>query len=111
VAIRAISTEGGSTRGNFTHRTVLDGREYLLKFRWNGRAGKWYLSLYDQDESPIYEGIKLVVNFPLLGARVVDERRPPGELMALDPSSDRDPGLYDLGTRVILQYIDAENIG
>jgi len=111
MAVRAISTETDSTRGNYTQRTVLDGREYLLRLRWNERSEKWYLSIYDQDESPIYEGIKVVVNFPLLGARIVDERRPPGELMALDPSSDRDPGLYDLGSRVVLCYVDAADIG
>lgn len=109
--IRRISTEGDTTRGSYTQRTVLDGREYLLRFRWNQRAAKWYLSIYDQNEIPIYEGIKIVTNFPLLGYRIVDARRPPGEIIAVDVTSDRDPGLYDLGSRVVLMYVDAADFG
>jgi hypothetical protein len=106
MASRIISNES-DTRGNYTQRTVLDGREYVLRFRWNQRAAKWYLSLFDQDESPIYVGVKLVINFPLFGPRLVDDRAPPGELLAIDTeATGADPGLHDLGGRIKIVYID-----
>lgn len=94
----------------FTQRTLLDGRAYILDFRWNERESAWYLSLLDEHEDPILYGIKLVLNWPLL-RRVVDPRRPPGSLMCVDPSGNDDsPGLQELGTRVELIYLDAEEI-
>lgn len=99
------------TRGNYSQRTVLDGREYLLLFRWNQREGRWYLTISDQDGAPIVSGVKIVVNFPLITNRIVDARRPPGEIFATDTTgADIDPGLDDLGSRVVLIYIDAADI-
>lgn len=110
MAYREISVEP-ETRGNFSQRTILDGREYVLTFRWNQREAKWYLSIADTNEAPIVQGVKIVINFPLLTNRIVDERRPPGEIFAVDPSGEeRDPGLYDLGARVRLLYIEAADI-
>lgn len=93
--------------------TNLDGRDYVLRFLYNTREDRWYLYLYDQDESPIVGGIKIVAEIDLL-QRVTDPRRPPGILIARDlTASDdapkiesEDPGLNDLGQdgRVKLLY-------
>ena len=110
MATLEISTEA-NTRGNYSQRTVLDGREYLLTFRWNQREAKWYLSIADSEEAPIVSGVKVVLNFPLITNRVRDIRRPPGEIFAVDPSGDeRDPGFNDLGARVRLLYIEAADL-
>lgn len=110
MAQREISVEP-DTRGNFSQRTILDGREFLLTFRWNQREAKWYLSIADANEVPIIQGVKIVLNFPLLTKRIVDERRPPGDIMAVDSSGDeRDPGFNDLGERVRLLYIEGADI-
>lgn len=85
-------------------RTTLDGSEYLFRFDWNGREGRWYFSLADINESWIVTGVKIVCNWPLL-RRVTDKRRPPGELMATDfTSTGEPPGFVDLGRRVKLLY-------
>lgn len=95
---------------SYDQRVVLDGREYVLAFQWNQREAKWYLSISDQDGSPIVHGIKVVANFPLL-RRLRDRRAPPGELYAQDRSgAGADPGLRDFGTRVILVYHPAADI-
>ena len=94
----------------FRQRTQLDGRDYLLSFFWNEREEAWYLQLDDEAGVPIAAGIKLVLDWPLIG-RVADARRPPGSLMAVDPSGNpARPGLQDLGTRVQLVYADAAEV-
>lgn len=99
----------------YSQTTTLDGVDYVLRFLWNQREGSWFFSLLDADEDPIVEGLKVVVNLPLLRL-VTDERKPPGVLLAVDttaPEVDRaagekvlalDPGLEDLGERVLLLY-------
>ena len=104
--------------------TSLDGRDYVLRFLYNTREDRWYLTISDQDEDPIVSGIKVVAEIDLL-KRVTDERRPPGilvarDLSAPDPSAtvpkilSEDPGLTDLGGRVTLLYFteaEAEELG
>jgi hypothetical protein len=101
---------------SYVQRTSLDGREYQLTFQWNQRESKWYLDIRDQDGDDIVVGIKLVANFSLV-ARVADARIPPGMLIASDltvvPGDGKtsyDPGLRELGTRVVLLYYPVADI-
>ncbi len=89
----------------FTQRITLDGQEYILRFDWNGREGRWYLDIGDVDENWIVTGLKIVANWPLT-RRCVDIRKPPGDLYAVDFSSQRGepPILPELGRRVRLLY-------
>lgn len=102
---------------DYVQRTALDGRDYLLHFAWNQRESKWYLDVRDQRGEPIVLGIKIVANKRLLGRLVTSEARPPGELIAVDMTSPAgsgkdayDPGKSELGSRVVLLYLDAETI-
>lgn len=89
---------------------VLDGVSYLLTFHWNTRSEAWYLSLSLEDETVVWAGVKLVVNWELQ-ARGVHPSRPPGLLMAFDDAARKtDPGLEDLGKRVKLYYFDASEV-
>lgn len=89
----------------YTERVTLDGKEYLFRFDWNGREGRWYLDIGDIDENWIVTGIKIIANWPLL-RRLVDPRKPPGDLLAVDYSAlgGEPPALTDLGRRVKLIY-------
>lgn len=88
----------------YTERVTLDGREYLLRFDWNGREGRWYLSIGTITEVWIRRGIKVVANWPLT-RKSVDLRLPPGHLFAMDLTSNGEPpDFYDLGRRVKLFY-------
>lgn len=95
----------------WTQRTALDGRDYVLAFRWNQRAGSWTLDLADQDGAAIASGCVLVAGYPLLKG-VTDARRPPGELAVLDTFGldDLDPAFSDLGTRFVLVYVTAAEL-
>ncbi len=88
----------------FTFRTTLNEVEYLFRFDWNGREGRWYFSLGDINEDWIVTGIKVVCNWPLL-RRVSDKRKPPGDIMATDyTNTGEPPDFTSLGRRVKLLY-------
>ena len=94
-----------------SQKTRLDGRDYVLRFAFNQREGRWRLSIFDDEEQPILLGLKLVANWPLLRHYHYDPRIPPGELMVLDLTGDRTPpGLDELGEglRCELTYFEAE---
>jgi hypothetical protein len=103
----------------YQQETTLEGRSYLLTFRFNTRANKWFLDIADESGSPIAEGDTIVANWPLF-RKVVDSRLPPGMLLALDRSHDDPaegfkrlytaPGLTELGTRVQLVYLTAAEV-
>ena len=90
-----------------SQRVNLDGRVYGLALNWNQTAGGWFFSLYDSEETPIMLGVRIVSNWPLLRWRKWDPRCPPGELVALDETTDRSPPKLDdfgIGKRVQLTY-------
>lgn len=85
--------------------TTLDGIQLTFELRWNGRAASWFMSIFDEDDEPIRSGIRVVLG-PELGGRVSDARMPPGQLFAIDlDNSGVEPGLDDLGERVLVMYI------
>ena len=84
----------------------LDGALYVLRFKWNEREQAWYMSILDEAESPIFEGVKVVLD-TLLGVRTSDPRGFPGALVAFDSTGQLlMPGEKDLGSRVVLFYYD-----
>lgn len=96
---------------NYEMRTRLEGRDYLLRFKYQERDCFWYLSLFDQDGIAIAEGLRIVTGIPLLST-VVDYRRPLGELFVIDQPADgqtvevpRDPHFSDLGARHRIYFI------
>ena len=92
-------------------QVTLDGVTYTLEFRWNVRAAGWFMAILDAEGVNVLRaGIRLVANWPLEAYRA--DRQPRGVLMALDTSSSGlDPGRDDLGDRVQLVYISADELG
>lgn len=88
----------------------LDGETFRLLVRYNKRIDSWVLSVFDFEGTAVATGRRITVNnflFPWL----VTSARPSGQLMALDSQDeDSDPGHDDLGTRVVLYYLDAEEV-
>ncbi len=95
----------------YDQTTQLDGREYLMVFQWATREACWYLGLYDQNETPIALGIRLVVSWPLLRRFATDPRLPPGVLFCADLTGQNADIVEptDLGSRVLLTYITSDD--
>lgn len=51
--------------GRYRFPTVIEGNQYIFKVRWNTLDQAWYFDVLEFDETPIAEGIKIVlgVNF------------------------------------------------
>jgi hypothetical protein len=91
---------------SFTVEVELSGRLYTLGFDYNTRLAAWSMSIFDASLSPIVQGVRVVADAGLLDI-FVDERLPPGQILAVDTSEKGiDPGEDDLGDRVILVYAD-----
>ena len=58
-------------------RVVLDGRAYLLQFKYNHVAERWRFGVYTLKQEPIAIGMAVVPQFPL-NFQVVDDRMPNG---------------------------------
>lgn len=95
---------------NYTFGVDLDEVTYLVEMRWNGRDNAWYMNFFEEDETPIRTGIKMVLG-TFLGRRSVSPKFPSGLLVAVDLTGEgKDATLDDLGTRVVVYYYTREEI-
>ena len=95
-----------STGKGFGFRANLSGVQYRFEFAYCTRDDSWSFDLLDASSSPICEGIRCQVGIPAL-AWLTDPRKPPGSLCFVDTSGKfEDPGIKDLGGRVLIAYDD-----
>lgn len=88
----------------------LEGETFKLDFQFNEREGFWYFDLMDVDEVLIRAGVKVVTGWSLTRL-ISDARRPPGEITIIDTADlDREAGIEDLGTEVLMLYAEAEDV-
>jgi hypothetical protein len=89
----------------------LDGREYVIRQTWNARDESHSLSFYLTDGTPLALGRKVCLGVPILRGEV-DDRLPPGMLLAVDSTGkDVEPGIDELGgDRVKVLYYDAAEV-
>ena len=106
--IRDIPTS--TVESNYEQVVTLDGTDFILRFLWNERDSHWYLTIRDSAGDDIATGLKVVADVPF-DAHETDDRRPAGQLWTVDTTGvGEDPGLRDLGRRVLLAYVDAESV-
>ena len=75
----------------------LNGTTYIFGLRFSNRDGYWFLSLFDEDESPIFEGLRLVLGIDYC-EMFSDERIPEGALQLFNYASPyTECGRDDLG--------------
>lgn len=105
-----VPTENAPALKFFDLVVDLDGSDYQLIFRYNERENFWYIDVLDAAGNPIRNGLKCVINWPLL-RRCVLESRPPGSLMVLDARTEpAETGLDNFGSLAELIYADASEI-
>lgn len=91
----------------YSFEVDLEDRSYAFELRWNERDAGWYLSVSSPDGTSLVSGRRVSVGASLLGESA-NEALPPGTLIAIDTTdSDTDPGRDELGSRVVLIYIES----
>lgn len=96
---------------NYDVSTTLDGSLYKLDVHWNPRDSSWYFNISDQFGTLIWGDIRIVLGC-ILGSTCTDPRFPPGILLAVDTTrSNLDASFADLGTRVVVIYYTAAELG
>ena len=98
------------TESWYEQTVTLDGADYLLRFMWCERERRWYMDLETLDGTALATAIKVVADRNLF-ERLTDDVRPMGELWSVDRTgTGGDPDLRDLGSRVVLYYIDEADL-
>lgn len=95
----------------FDVTALLDGVTYALHFQWNATDAGWRVRILDEPGQVVLMGdARTVLNWPLYESLLV--RYPAGGLVFFDTSGQEiEPGLADLGDRVILLYFLAAELG
>lgn len=89
---------------SFTIRTEIDGKQFLLRFNWNGRMDRWIFSISDKDDNPIVMGMPMHIDWDLLG-RFKNALLPDGSLFLFDTTLEhKEAGRDDLGKRAKLLF-------
>lgn len=99
---------------NYTLVIPVDNVPILFEVHWNSQednnVGGWYMSLYEQNQTPIATGIKIVLGVNL-GRRSTHPFFRSYLLRAFDTSGqNKDPGFDDLGNRVIVKLFTVQEI-
>lgn len=95
---------------HYDFQVDLEGTTFKLEFRWNTRAEGWFFRLLDVDDNQILGFERVVLDFPLT-SRYRFEALPPGEFFAVDTTASQvEPGLDELGGRVLLLYYPAAEL-
>lgn len=90
--------------------TTLDNVEYVFDVRWNNRDAAWYFDVSETDNTPIAQGIKVVLG-TYLGRWVNHTLFRDGVIVAVDLSdAGREATLDDLGTRVQIMRLGLEEV-
>lgn len=92
-------------------RVPLDDEYFVLTFRWNHRAQRWYMDVADTTGVMVASGLAVCADTPLTAHLAGYDRMPRGILVAVDGTdSGIDPGLEELGQRVKIVYLEEADL-
>lgn len=92
--------------GAFSQTVELSGETFRLDFRFNTRDGRWFIDIFDDEDTEIRRGVKVLTNWTMLRAWT-DGGRPPGDLQVFRSDTDDDLGEDELGELIELFYVVA----
>jgi hypothetical protein len=103
----ALPADG--TQPNHSFRVSLDGVVFEVHLRWNQRSATWQMTLYSAAGDVVLGSRRLLPGWSLIGRLRGRAGLPAGDLVPYDTTgSNVPPAQEDLGSRVWLVYIDAE---
>lgn len=103
-SIYLVPIEMDDALTDFQIRTELEGVSLVLRFTWQERSDRWFVTIMTAEEEVLLAGLPLHVNLELI-ERFEVEGLPSGRLMLYDGSGgNTECGRYDLGDRCVLLY-------
>lgn len=92
----------------FSQHTILDGVVYGLAFRWNSRAGRWFMDILSAEGVLLIGGIPLLAGIPLTYKfRETITGMPPGHFLVYDETgAGRSPDQDTFGQEIKLVYYE-----
>lgn len=94
----------------YRNTVVIDSVILILDLQYINQLDRWMLSILDEAEQPIVQGIKLICGVPLTQG-VIDARLPDGFLMCVRiGDTDEPPGAGELGDEVRMLWIQQADI-
>ena len=85
----------------------LGTESFIFRIKWNTRSEQWFLSMYDKEQSPLFEGLAFVLGINYFEI-VTDQRFPTGALYTFNYNDDTECGRDDLNVNNFLIYDDLE---
>lgn len=83
-------------QSHYEQTVTLSGTQYLLRFDWVQRWGRWTLSLFSTSGAELLLGSPLLVGADVFAHVKHDDRLPPGSLVVLDKQKKGgEPSLSD----------------
>jgi hypothetical protein len=83
----------------------MDGTQYRVALSYHERQDRWYLDLYDSDDTALLTGKMLAPDVALLADYEI-AGMPAGQIFLLDTGGTGEPcGYADLGWRHLLVYV------
>jgi hypothetical protein len=76
---------------SFSEEILFTDEIFILIFNWISRANCWTLSIYTRDNTPVLQGIKLVLNYGLLSQFVNNDE----DLLVIDSTDNKDNIIYE----------------
>lgn len=96
-------------RQRYRFRANLSGGLFSFEFQWNARDSSWSVAISDATGNLLLSK-KIALNTPLT-YRYSNPALPKGEFLAIDTSGQNvEPGLTDLGSRVLFTFTDAADL-
>lgn len=103
-----FNTDVAAESLDYTQQVALEGKTYTFRYAWNTRDEYWSLACTTAEGEIIFAGRPIVLGVDFL-ARSRSANKPPGTLVAIADDDQRvRPGLYELGSRVGLYYVAAD---
>ena len=97
---------------SWEQKILLDNSLYILQATWNTRDESWNVSLYTNENVPLFEGKRLNINVDLL-AQVTDINKPNGYLMVVPIAKEKGVEIItrdNMGIEVELIFIGKNEI-
>lgn len=106
---KIIQTMNDGTK-SWVQTTSLAGVDFRLSFAWNSVTSMWSLTVSDIDDNVLVSCMTLSVGARLNRGFAVQPNNPQGSffIASSDAKDDSPPGLYDLGNRCLLMFVEGE---